>query len=217
MTRRWPVQLRASTPGGELVVLRPLRRSDRAAYAAVRRENDAWLSPWEATPPDGAGSEGSPHFGAFVRTLNAEARAGRMLPFAIEVGGAFCGQATLSTIVLGSFRSCTAGYWVSRALAGRGVVPTALAMAGDHAFRDLGLHRIEVNIRPENTASLAVVAKLGFREEGARRHYLHIDGAWRDHRSFALTTEDLAGGTLRDRLTHGSQESHPRHTETGPA
>jgi [ribosomal protein S5]-alanine N-acetyltransferase len=113
------------------------------------------------------------------------------------------------------------------------VIPTALALAGDHALGVLGLHRLEVNIRPENTASLAVVRKLGFRREGLRPHYLHIAGAWRDHVSFALTIEDLAGETLTERLTRisareaeersatlqtqSSQQSLARHTDGGPA
>ena len=61
----------------------------------------------------------------------------------------------------------------------------------------LDLHRIEVAIRPENTASLRVVEKLGFTEVGYARGYLHIDGDWRDHRLFALTREECAGGVLR--------------------
>ena len=64
------------------------------------------------------------------------------------------------------------------------------------------LHRVEVNIRPENAASLAVVRKLGLRDEGVRERMLHIDGAWRDHRSFAITVEELHGGRLVDRLEH---------------
>ncbi len=60
----------------------------------------------------------------------------------------------------------------------------------------MGLHRVEINIRPENTASLRVVAKLGFRDEGLRRSYLHIDGDWRDHRTFALTAGEVPGGLL---------------------
>ena len=106
----------------------------------------------------------------------------------------------MSTIVLGSFRSCAAGYWVARAHAGLGITPTALAVAADHCFDVIGLHRIEVNIRPENAASLAVVRKLRFREEGLRRRMLHIDGDWRDHLSFALTVEDLNGESVRSRL-----------------
>jgi ribosomal-protein-alanine N-acetyltransferase len=88
---------------------------------------------------------------------------------------------------------------VDRSVAGRGIIPTALALVVDHAFRAGGLHRIEVNIRPENANSIAVVRKLGFRDEGLRPAYLHIDGAWRDHRSFALTTEDLGRRTLMQR------------------
>ena len=81
-------------------------------------------------------------------------------------------------------------------------MPLALAAACDHAFIALGLHRVEVNIRPENSASLRVVEKLGFRDEGMRLRYLHIAGDWRYHRSFALTTEDLGHSSLVERWNH---------------
>jgi len=76
-------------------------------------------------------------------------------------------------------------------------MPVAVAMAVDHCFFAMGLHRIEIAIRPENTASLRVVAKLGFSEFGYAPRYLHIDGAWRDHRLFAMTAEECPGGLLR--------------------
>ena len=64
-------------------------------------------------------------------------------------------------------------------------------------YKRQGLHRIEVAIRPENAASLRVVEKLGFTEIGYAPAYLHIDGDWRDHRLFAVTSEDIPGGMLR--------------------
>jgi ribosomal-protein-alanine N-acetyltransferase len=131
-----------------------------------------------------------------VRHLDREAFAGRLQPFVIESEGRLVGQMHLFGIAWGSLRSACAGYWVAESVAGRGIVPLALAATCDHAFRTLGLHRVEVNIRPENSASLRVVEKLGFREEGLRRSYLHIDGAWHDHRSFALTNDDLEGSSL---------------------
>jgi ribosomal-protein-alanine N-acetyltransferase len=67
----------------------------------------------------------------------------------------------------------------------------------DYCIFDLGMHRIEVAIRPENVASLRVVEKLGFTEVGYAKGYLHIDGAWRDHRLFAITAEECPGGLLR--------------------
>ena len=69
-------------------------------------------------------------------------------------------------------------------------------MATDYCFGTLGLHRMEIIIRPENTASLRVVDKLGFRDEGYRPRFLHINGEWADHRSFALTSEEVPGGLL---------------------
>lgn len=227
----WPVRLAGPTPTGVEVVLRPLTVADGPAFAAVRRANAAWLEEWDATSPDPDAPARS--FEELVEQYDRDAMAGRALPFAVEVEGRFVGQLSVGSIVLGSFRSCYVGYWVSRSVAGQMVIPTALALAGDYVLGVRWLHRIEVNIRPENTASLAVVRKLGFRHEGRRPHYLHIAGAWRDHLSFALTTEDLAGETLGDRLlritsaeaaeaerrakTHSSQQSLARHTEGGPA
>ena len=222
---QWPVRLEGRTPTGIDLVLRPLVLEDGPTFQSVRRANAAWLEPWDATAPDPDAPART--FDELVAQYDADGRHGRSLSLVIEVGGRLVGQMSMGSIVLGSFRSCFAGYWVSRSVAGQLVTPTALAVAGDHLVGTAAMHRIEVNIRPENTASLAVVRKLGFREEGLRPHYLHIDGAWRDHLSFALTTEDLAGETLRDRLdrladragasNHSSQQSLPRHTEGGPS
>ena len=63
----------------------------------------------------------------------------------------------------------------------------------DYAFGPMGLHRVEVNVRPENAASLAVVAHVRMRDEGVRERYMHIEGRWCDHRTFALTVEELEG------------------------
>lgn len=133
------------------------------------------------------------------------------MPFAVTVEDAFAGQLTVSNIVGGSARWAQIGYWIDQAQAGKGVMPTAVALAVDHCLFGLGLHRLEVAIRPENTASLRVVHKLGFVEYGYAERYLHIDGAWRDHRLFAITVEDCPDGLLRRLKTEGPRE------EPGPS
>jgi len=130
------------------------------------------------------------------------------LPWVVTYGDRFVGQLTVGSIIWGSARSAQVGYWIDESVAGRGVTPTALAMAVDHCFGVVGLHRVEASIRPENHASRRVVEKLGFREEGLRRRYLHIDGAWRDHLCYALTAEEARGGVLaRWRETLSAQRS----------
>lgn len=192
----WPVTLECGDVG-----LRPIRYRDRREWTGLRIRNAAWMAPWEASNPLSGGE--LPSYAAMVRSLNQQARQDSALPFVITErrGGlrsppAITGQLTVSTIVWGSARMATLGYWVDQARAGRGIAPTAVAMATDHCFRVLGLHRMEINIKPENSASLRVVEKLGFRDEGLRKRYLHIAGEWADHRSFALTTEDVPEGLL---------------------
>jgi len=131
-----------------------------------------------------------------VRGLRGQARRGQLLPFVVVYDGALVGQLTVGGITYGSLCSAHIGYWVDSRVAGRGIMPTAVALAVDHCFLVLRLHRVEVNVRPENAASLRVVEKLGFREEGLRRSFLHISGEWRDHRSFALTADEVPQGLL---------------------
>jgi ribosomal-protein-alanine N-acetyltransferase len=123
-----------------------------------------------------------------------------MLPFMLLYDGKVVGQVNASNVVHGVQRGCTIGYWVDGQLAGLGIVPTAVAALVDHCFTEVGLHRVEIDIRPENRASLRVVEKLGLRREGFYERYLDIDGAWRDHVAFAITVEELAGATMLSRL-----------------
>lgn len=106
------------------------------------------------------------------------------------------GQLTVSSITWGSARWAQMGYWIDEGHAGRGIIPTAVALACDHCFTVVGLHRIEIAIRPENVSSLRVVEKLGFQRIGRARRYLHINGMWRDHDLFALTVEDVPEGVV---------------------
>ena len=190
MSHGWPARLREGR-----IELRPLRLRDATAWREVRTRNARWLRPWEATLPL-AEHDAPTTYGAMVRRLRAEAREGRSLPFALTVDGAFAGQVTIGGIARGSLLSAYIGYWIDQRVAGRGIMPTAVAMATDHCFWEVGLHRVEINVRPENTASLRVVEKLGFRAEGLRERYLHIDGDWRDHLTFALCAEDVPEGLL---------------------
>ena len=177
------------------VTLRPIARSDRSAWEDARSRNAEWLVRWEATRPPGSPAR-AVTFQGMVRDLRRQARQRRCLPFALLVGGEFAGQLTVNNIVGGSAMFASIGYWIDRRYAGHGYMPLAVAMATDHCFTGLGLHRVEIAIRPENTASLRVVEKLGFPEIGYAPRFLHIDGDWRDHRLFALTVEQVGDGLL---------------------
>lgn len=190
----WPVKLEH---GG--VTLRPLRASDSARFHELRALNWAWTGPWDSTMPPGA-KDTPLTFATMVRRFNREARAGRMLPFGIDVDGVLSGQMTISGIIRGSAQWGQAGYWVDQQVAGRGVVPTALALAADHMFFTMGLHRLEVAIRPENVKSLRVVEKLGLRFEGERPRYMHVDGDWRDHVMYVIHADEVGPGELLSRL-----------------
>lgn len=176
-----------------VVTVRPIRVRDARVLETELQAGRGWLRRWEATSP-GSG----PYYDARggIRLLRGMARAGVGLPFVMVVDGEFAGQLNVSQISFGSLSSCAIGYWVAERFAGRGVTPTAVALVTDHCFTELGLHRVEICIRPENAASLRVVEKLGFRYEGIRRRYIHIDGGWRDHFAFALTVEDVPFGVL---------------------
>ncbi len=175
------------------VSIRLIRARDAKVLQHELLSNRSWLRPWEATIPGGTVSF---DMRVNIRRLLQQYREGHNVPFVMEHDGEIAGQLNVWGIAQGSLSSAMIGYWISERFAGLGITPTAVALATDLAFTQLGLHRMEISLRPENSASLRVVQKLGFRYEGLRRRYIHIDGDWRDHLCFALTAEDAPQGVL---------------------
>lgn len=187
----WPVTLL-----GDEITIRPPRMRDRSQWNRVRGENKEWLSPWEATLPqiplDSPAYEGHskrPSFYEMVRMLNHESRAGRSYSFFIWHDKNLVGQITMGGVMYGALRGAHIGYWIDRNFANRGYTTQAVKLVTAFGFSQLGLHRIEINVRPENAASCRVALKAGFSEESQRKAFLHIDGAWRDHICFVKNNE----------------------------
>ena len=175
------------------VTLRLLRVRDSKVLERLILGNREWLRPWEATNPMGPNSF---DIKAMARGLVRQLDNQSGLPCLIEYRGEVVGQLNVANILYGSVSSAVIGYWVVPEVAGKGVTPTAVALISDYLFNVVGLHRIEIDIRPENIASLRVVEKLGFRYEGLKQRYIHINGAWRDHYIFALTHEEVLEGVV---------------------
>lgn len=169
------------------ITLRPLTYADRRQWKRVRADNRSWLAEWEATVPKTSGSDqlkSSMSFAKMVRVYRKEARAGRSFSFGIFKGANLIGQINLGGVIYGALRAAHIGYWIDQNYANRGYMSEAVKMVTDFAFSELELHRIEINIRPENEPSIRVAEKCGYLYEGLRPRYLHIDGAWRDHHCF---------------------------------
>ncbi|MBP2321002.1 ribosomal-protein-alanine N-acetyltransferase [Kibdelosporangium banguiense] len=200
----WPARLGPLQVPAGLVAVRGPRLLDGSAWSKIRLRDREHLERWEPTAPgtwdDRNATLAWPGQWSSLRAL---ARRGMTLPFVITVDGQLAGQVTVGNVIRGSLCSAWIGYWVASHVVGGGVAPAAVALVVDHCFMLAGLHRIEATVRPENTASLRVLEKLGFRQEGLFRRYLDVAGAWRDHLAFALTAEDVPDGLVYRLLADG--------------
>jgi ribosomal-protein-alanine N-acetyltransferase len=161
------------------ISLRRLRRDDERAYLAAVARSARLHRPW-AHPPDTAG--------AFAEYLAGSAA---RIPLAVEARGELAGVYTLSQIVYGSFRNAYLGYYAFVPHAGTGAMRAAMPSVLRFAFDELGLHRLQANVQPDNARSIGLLRATGWREEGYARRYLKIGGRWRDHLMFAILAEDV--------------------------
>ncbi|MET0132390.1 MAG: GNAT family protein [Kibdelosporangium sp.] len=200
----WPARLGPLRVPAGLVAVRGPRLLDGGAWSRTRLRDREHLERWEPSAPgtwdDRNATLAWPGQWSSLRAL---ARRGMTLPFVITVDGELAGQVTVGNVIRGSLCSAWVGYWVASHVLGGGVAPAAVALVVDHCFTAAGLHRIEATVRPENAASLRVLAKLGFREEGLFRRYLDVAGDWRDHLCLAVTTEDIPDGLVYKLLADG--------------
>jgi [ribosomal protein S5]-alanine N-acetyltransferase len=197
----WPAVLEGLRVRAGVVGLRPVRLRDGATWSAIRIRDHRHLAPWEPTMPGAwAQRHATSEWPSRWLQLRSAGRRGTALPFAVTLDGELVGHVMVGNIVREPLLSAYVGYWVDARVSGGGVITAAVAQVVDHCFGPVGLHRLEATVRPENTPSLRVLAKLGFREEGLFRRYLDVDGGWRDHYCFALTAEEIGPGGLAGRL-----------------
>ncbi|MCX5400927.1 GNAT family N-acetyltransferase [Streptomyces sp. NBC_00102] len=175
----------ADLPQGPLTSLRRFSPGDAAEFTARARESRALHRPWLFPPTEEAA------YAAYAgRLLESPDKEG-FLVGERTAGGAIAGFVNINNIVGGAFRCGALGYGAFAHAAGRGLMSEALGLVLRYAFGPLGLHRLEANVQPGNAASIALVRRAGFRLEGLSPDFLHIDGAWRDHERWAITSEML--------------------------
>lgn len=175
---------------GTLVYLRqPVLRDSAAFLSAVAgstRLHRLWVQP-PSTPP---------RFASYLRRFSGAGA--RDLKRSTHVGMLVCrredhapvGVFNFSEIVRGAFQSAYLGYYGFAEHAGRGYMGEGLALVLRVGFGTLRLHRIEVNVQPDNAPSISLVRRAGFAREGYSRRYVKIAGRWRDHERWALLADD---------------------------
>ncbi len=174
---------------GPLVHLKSPERHDAAAFVAAALASRRLHGRWVRAP------ETEALFEAYVARFGV---APRPIPAVRDVGllvcrnedGALAGAFNFGDIARGALQSAYLGYFAFAPHAGCGYMAEGLELALDLAFRTLELHRVEVNVQPENLRSLAFAERAGFRREGFSPRYLKIQGRWRDHVRCALLVED---------------------------
>ncbi|MGF1609857.1 MAG: GNAT family N-acetyltransferase [Kiloniellales bacterium] len=179
------------------VMLRPAQQKDWKAWSQLRLESREFLTPWEPSWPYDALTRGA--FRRRLRVYNQEMRQGSSFSFLIfkrgrrEVDEELIGGVTLSNVRRGVAQTGSLVYWIGGRFARQGYMTEALSAVLDFAFGNLGLHRVDAACLPRNAASRALLAKLGFQEEGYAREYLRINGAWQDHVLYAILHDDVRG------------------------
>lgn len=168
------------------VSIREPRPADAEAYAAAVRRSADHLSPWNPVDPEG-----------FHELLRRQGSSLRTFLIIDGEDGGIVGKCNVANIVRARFRNGTLGYDSYVPYAGTGRMSEGMRLVVDRCFTSypdgLGLHRLEINVQPENTRSIALARRLGFRHEGFSPRMLFLNGAWRDHERYALTAEEWPG------------------------
>lgn len=176
-----------------LLRLRTPQLTDFEEWASLRHESRPHLTRWE---PDWLDKDVSiDAYRERVRLYDRLQRSGAALSlFAfLKPGGELIGGVSLSDIRYHAAHSATLGYWIGQSRLRQGFGLACVGMMLAHAFSEKRLNRVEAACQPGNLASIALLAKAGFRQEGLARDYLFINGGWRDHILFALTARDYCG------------------------
>jgi ribosomal-protein-alanine N-acetyltransferase len=167
--------------GGERVFIRYPDPADAAAFVAAARRSRRLHGPWVDAPDTPEAFEG------YLRRSRRSDQAGFLICRAQD--GDLAGVANVSAIVRGAFQSGYLGYYAFTPHVRKGYLREGLELTVRYAFEHLDLHRIEVNVRPENVASVQLIRSLGFEPRSRSPRHLFLDGDWRDHVGYVRLRE----------------------------
>lgn len=163
------------------VTLRPIAGDDQDEFTELVRASADLHLPWMSLPT--TPQEFRTYLGRFDDPSSAQG-----LLVCVRDTGAIAGNININSIIRGRFQGGSLGYAAFAPAAGQGYMSEGLGLVLRYAFEQLRLHRLEANIQPGNQASLNLVRRHGFRKEGYAPGLLFIDGAWRDHERWAITS-----------------------------
>ncbi|MDQ2717278.1 MAG: GNAT family N-acetyltransferase [Chloroflexota bacterium] len=166
--------------------LRHFTDADLAPFMAYRNDPQvARYQSWEGIS--------EPEARAFVQEQRAiqPGMPGQWFQIAIELKetGALVGDCALK-IEEYDARQAEIGYTLARAYQGRGIASEAVSCALDYAFMTLDLHRVIAITDCENTASVALLERLGLRREGHFHQNVWFKGGWGDEYLYAILQEE---------------------------
>lgn|SRR5450631_1123845 len=174
---------------GEGLYLRPPDMRDFEAWADLRAQSRAFLTPWEPSWPSDDLTRAA--FRRRVRRNHQEINNDEAYPFLLfRDDDVLMGGLTLGQVKRGVVQAATLGYWIGEAHARQGLMSAAVRAVTGYAFATLRLHRIEASCLPHNVASTKLLERTGFTREGYARAYLRIDGVWQDHLLYGLLETD---------------------------
>jgi len=187
------VSFNETMPGiaGPGVTLRAPHSGDYAEWSTLRESSREFLVPWEPTWPSDDLTRS-----AFRRRLKRYAedqRTDAAYAFLIfrNDGNAMVGGLTLANIRRGVAQAGSIGYWIGAPFAKKGYMTAAVRALIPYSFTALRLHRLEAACIPNNTASIRLLEKTGFKREGYARGYLCINGVWQDHLLYGRIKDDI--------------------------
>lgn len=156
--------------------------NDEVAFLAAMKDSVGLHYPWVTAPKDYAA------WVRYMKRLERDNEAGFLVKRIDD--GVICGVINLNVITFDALCSAYVSYFGVAGLTDRGYMKEGMLQVIRYAFDNLGLHRIEANIQPENKASIGFAASVGFKYEGFSPRYLKIGGEWRDHERWAILADE---------------------------
>ena len=161
--------------------IQPPQAADEDAFLAAMRDSIGLHAPWVSAPKDHAG------WVRYMTRLERDSEAGFLVKRIRD--GVICGVVNLNVITYEALCSAYVSYFGVFGQVEKGYMKEALLQVIRHAFDELGLHRLEANIQPQNLASIALAQSVGFEYEGFSPRYLKINGKWCDHERWTVLAD----------------------------